>query len=406
MRDRDWTERLRDRLDEVDDRPAPEESEAIWAGVVQGVRQQRRRRALLAWILLPTSIAAALLVALWWLQRPEEPLTVTPDTPLVAVVENEEQEVSVEEEEREVAPREQPRPSAPTRRASKRISTKPLKAAEMPTLDIWERSITPPVLAIRREPEALPAVTDPFSPLEEPLRPVKESKLGLSLLASNFTGSSRSYQGIGAHFASAEPMTLMASPTCGEATAADCLGEQRMRMFNQGAETEMTIRHSPALQLGLRLSYRLTPRLALETGLLYSRREVEIRYGSEKYYTTEGYTRHGVAIPLALRVDLLSYRSLSLYGAGGVQLEKGLSTSSVRGYSVNGERATEQSRPQPSTPLEWGARLGLGLRYRITPHSELFVEPGVTRRFTDSPLPAFDRDRYLLDTALGLTYTF
>lgn len=399
MRDRDWTERLRDRLDEVDDRPTPEESEAIWAGVIEGVRQERRRhRAHLAWILLPTSIAAGLLIALWWLHKPEEPLTVTPDTPLVAVVEKEEQE--------EVAPREQPHPLETIRRAARRVSTKRLQAGDIPSLVVPERGITPTVIKMRPAPVALPKVEDPFPPLEEPVRHVKESTLGLSLLASNGTGSSRSYQGIGAHFDSAEPMTLMASPTCGEATATDCLGEQRMRMFNQGAETEMTIRHSPALQLGLRLSYRLTPRLALETGLLYSRREVEIRYGSEKYYTTEGYTKHGVAIPLSLRIDLLSYRSLSLYGTGGVQLEKGLATSSARGYSVNGEEVTERSRPQPSTPLEWGARLGLGLRYRITPHSELFVEPGVTRRLTDSPLPALDRDRYLLDTALGLTYSF
>lgn len=400
MRDRDWTERLRDRLEEVDDRPTPEESEAIWAGVVRGVRQERRRRrALLAWILLPTSIAAALLVALWWLHSPEEPLPIPADTPIVAEVAEEPIPV---DKKREAAPPPEPPTPQPIRRSVTRIWTTPLVALRMPTLEAPARSITPPVLKTREKQVSLPELVYPFPPLEESDQPRHGSRLGLSLLAANGTASSRSYQGIGVHYSAPEPTCLMDSPTTGDSEA-----EERMRMFNQGTETEMTIRHSPALQLGLRLSYRLAPRLSLETGLLYSRRAVEVRHGSEQYYTTDGYTQHGVAIPLALQLDLWEYRGLSLYGTGGVQLEKSLSSSRTRGYSLRGEQVTESPALETSTaPLEWGARLGLGLRYRITPHSELFVEPGVTRRLTDSRLPALDRDRYLLDTALGLTYTF
>lgn len=404
MRDRDWTERLRDRLDEVDDRPTPEESEAIWAGVIEGVRQERRRRrALLGWILLPTSFAAALFIALWWLQGPEEPLTVTSDTPLVAEVEKEEQEVSQEEEEKgEVVPPTAPHPSETIRRAARRVFTKRLQAPDMPSLVVPERSITPPVIKMRQAPVALPKVEDPFPPLDQPIAQEPESRVGLSLLAANGTSSSRSYQGIGVHYYAPEPVGLVDSPTDGGADAAE-----RMRMFNQGTETEMSIRHSPALQLGLRLSYRIAPRLSLETGLLYSRRAVEVRHGSEQYYTTEGFTRHGVVVPLALRLDLWEYHGLSLYGIGGAELEKSLSSSHKRGYTVRGEQVTESPVLETmTTPLDWGARLGLGLRYRITPHSELFVEPAVTRRFTDSQLPVLDQDKFLLDTALGLTYSF
>ena len=156
--------------------------------------------------------------------------------------------------------------------------------------------------------------------------------------------------------------------------------------------------HAP-LRLGLSLRYRLDSRWSLEAGLTYTRLTADITpvglgqtagatshepSNVKSVATTEH--QHFIGLPLAVSYMLWSSRRLSLYGVGGLTVEKELQ----------------------AAPWQLSAGAAVGIDCRLYSHLSLFAEPGLTYYFDNgsSHHYIYDDRRLTFSLTLGLRFSF
>ena len=124
--------------------------------------------------------------------------------------------------------------------------------------------------------------------------------------------------------------------------------------------------HSIPLSMGLNLSWELSPRVALESGLTYSYlHSYENLFGDQRL--------HFVGIPLKLNIRLFSAGPLEV-GAGGYGMaEKCVSASHGR-LSVK----------EPD--IQWSSGAFMDAGYRIGNNVSLYLQPSMSYYFTKTKL--------------------
>ncbi len=129
---------------------------------------------------------------------------------------------------------------------------------------------------------------------------------------------------------------------------------------------EQTQHHLP-LAIGLSVSYPLGERLALSSGLVYTRAASDFQRIMPASAINTHQALHYVGIPLQLHYTFLRLQSLSLYANAGGQTD----------INVKAQQATEGVPVEANRDnLQWSLTGAVGLQYPIIPHLALYGEAG------------------------------
>lgn len=129
---------------------------------------------------------------------------------------------------------------------------------------------------------------------------------------------------------------------------------------------EHTHHHLP-LAIGLSVSYPLGDRLALSSGLVYTRAASDFQRIMPASTINTHQTLYYIGIPLQLHYTFLRLQSLSLYANAGGQAD----------INVKAQQTTEGVPVETNRDnLQWSLTGAVGLQYPIIPHLALYGEAG------------------------------
>ncbi len=129
---------------------------------------------------------------------------------------------------------------------------------------------------------------------------------------------------------------------------------------------EHTQHHLP-LAIGLSVSYPLGERLALSSGLVYTRAASDFQRIMPASTINTHQTLHYIGIPLQLHYTFLRLQSLSLYANAGGQTD----------INIKAQQTTEGVPVEANRDnLQWSLTGAVGLQYPIIPHLALYGEAG------------------------------
>ena len=129
---------------------------------------------------------------------------------------------------------------------------------------------------------------------------------------------------------------------------------------------EQTQHHLP-LAIGLSVSYPLGDRLALSSGLVYTRAASDFQRIMPASTINTHQALHYIGIPLQLHYTFLRLQSLSLYANTGGQAD----------INVKAQQTTEGVPVEANRDnLQWSLTGAVGLQYPIIPHLALYGEAG------------------------------
>jgi outer membrane protein W len=160
----------------------------------------------------------------------------------------------------------------------------------------------------------------------------------------------------------------------------DVMGNTRVAGETPGqSNSAVKMRHKMPLTLGVNVSYGLTDRLSVETGLLYTYLYSE----SETTKSSEGRFEqklHYLGIPVTVRYDIWNYRAIKIYASVGGTIEKCIDAREINKYSFR--PAETELLDAAGFQLSVGAAAGIQIRLDRT--FGLYLEPGLNY-FFDSP---------------------
>ena len=98
----------------------------------------------------------------------------------------------------------------------------------------------------------------------------------------------------------------------------------KMQAYNEdekvNPESETT--HKQPISLGVLTSFNITPKMQIETGLIYTHLSSETTNRSESFTNTEKVQFHYLGVPLNINYTLLSVNKLNLFVTAGTMVEK------------------------------------------------------------------------------------
>ena len=130
--------------------------------------------------------------------------------------------------------------------------------------------------------------------------------------------------------------------------------------------------HNPPLSFGVSLAYGLTDRLALRSGLVYTRVTSDFIHVLGTDELTDRQTLHYIGVPLALNCKVWGNRSVHTYATVGAQID--FNVKATLDTSA-GEGTMHKDRPQ------FSGNAAVGIEYDIVPQVGLYAEPGVRYYF-------------------------
>ena len=158
----------------------------------------------------------------------------------------------------------------------------------------------------------------------------------------------------------------------------------KMQAYNEdekvSPESETT--HKQPISLGVLTSFNITPKLQIETGLIYTHLSSETTNRSESFTNTEKVQFHYLGVPLNINYTLLSVNKLNLFVTAGTMVEKDINgkiryndekdISSV----VNGGYANESYAKINQKNPQWSIAGGVGITYPLYHKTHLFGKVG------------------------------
>ena len=159
----------------------------------------------------------------------------------------------------------------------------------------------------------------------------------------------------------------------GEGTADDALA------YHRNETDRIDVKHARPLSFGLGVSYRLSDRWALQSGLTYTCLTSRWRTAS----IFDGHIRqrlHFVGIPAGVAYRVADWRRVRFYAAAGGAVEWNVAGSlrTVHSYGTE-RRSTEQS--QRMKEWQWSTYARTGATYPLLPFLSLYAEVGASYYF-------------------------
>ena len=155
--------------------------------------------------------------------------------------------------------------------------------------------------------------------------------------------------------------------------------------YRRNREDRIDVKHARPLSFGLGVSYRLSDRWSLQSGLTYTC--LTSRWHTMSIF--EGHTRqrlHFVGIPLGAAYRIADWQRVHFYAAAGGAVEWNVAGSLRTVYHYGNElRRTEQS--QRMTACQWSAYARTGAAYPLLRFLSLYAELGANYYFDNgSPI--------------------
>lgn len=137
-------------------------------------------------------------------------------------------------------------------------------------------------------------------------------------------------------------------------------------------------RHHQPVKVGMSVSYRLTPRLSLESGLTYTCLSSDLEFLPESKYSGASRSLHYLGIPVGVRYRFASWSKLDFYGSASFLTEL-----CVGGRYKKFVKPTTADAPESVTTNfrehrpQLSANAALGAQWSITPGVGIYAEPGI-----------------------------
>lgn len=143
--------------------------------------------------------------------------------------------------------------------------------------------------------------------------------------------------------------------------------------------------HDQPISFGLSLSYPLTSRLSLSTGVVYTKLNSDFVTIMPTSQIHRRQSLHYMGIPLTLHFRLWQWRGLSAYLSAGAQADWNIkATSNTDGV----DQTITKDR------MQWSAGGSLGLQYNPLPQLGIYAEPGIRHYFDNgSTVSNFFKDK-------------
>lgn len=387
-----WIDDLRNRLGHYE----TEAPEGVWSSISErlygaaapmdghlNVAPKQRKQAATIW-LIPTGIAATIallaLLSYPFLHHEERSL---PTLPTLAQEVPAAQQQIMEQEAIE-------HPTSPLNNSSEQSTSSAESQASAPT-STTEKQVVAPSSAFSDNPEqpsssAGDKVTSPspHSPSRRwgettiattPRGARHHARWSLSASASGGIGSNSNLH-------SREGVLMLSAPSNYHTTWADSplLG---IGLMNRGEEVHSEYKHHLPLRFGLNVAFYLSPRLAVESGLSYTRLTSDHTEGSYHSYHTTTQKIDYLGIPLKLKYQFLSLNRIALYASAGAMAEQCISGKATTQYVIQQKAQQTEKQNLTSRPLQLSAQAALGVEYHFIDRFSLFAEPGVGYYFDD-----------------------
>lgn len=230
----------------------------------------------------------------------------------------------------------------------------------------------------------------------------QSSGLSLGLYASNTPGSSYGREDAARLLKS---MILNDAPPVMGSDGKETMGDVTA-VFVSGADQRPVteVHHRLPVRAGLTVSYGVTQRLSVESGLSYAYLASDMSSGFDgrRYETTQHL--HYLGVPVRLNYALWENRRFRFYVSGGSLMEKCVAGNSDTRYFMEGKNSKSESVRLVERPVQWSVNGAVGAQVDILPSLGLYVEPGVSYYFDNgSPVETVYKDRTLnFNLNLGL----
>ena len=203
----------------------------------------------------------------------------------------------------------------------------------------------------------------------------RHARWSLSASASGGIGSNSNLH-------SREGVLMVSAPSSYHTTWADSplLG---IGLMNRGEEVHSEYKHHLPLRFGLNVAFYLSPRLAVESGLSYTRLTSDHTEGSYHSYHTTTQKIDYLGIPLKLKYQFLSLNRIALYASAGAMAEQCISGKATTQYVIQQKAQQTEKQNLTSRPLQLSAQAALGVEYHFIDRFSLFAEPGIGYYFDD-----------------------
>lgn len=203
----------------------------------------------------------------------------------------------------------------------------------------------------------------------------RHARWSLSASASGGIGSNSNLH-------SREGVLMVSAPSNYHTTWADSplLG---IGLMNRGEEVHSEYKHHLPLRFGLNVAFYLSPRLAVESGLSYTRLTSDHTEGSYHSYHTTTQKIDYLGIPLKLKYQFLSLNRIALYASAGAMAEQCISGKATTQYVIQQKAQQTEKQNLTSRPLQLSAQAALGVEYHFIDRFSLFAEPGIGYYFDD-----------------------
>lgn len=172
-----------------------------------------------------------------------------------------------------------------------------------------------------------------------------------------------------------------------------------LAVVNQGKDIESELRHKVPVRLTLGVSYAITDRLSVVSGLLHTLLLSEYKEGTQQNYKSGEQRVEYVGVPINLKYDFYSSTRLDVYASAGLTLDKCIKANRTDDYFLSGENRLKEVISLGEHPFQLSAGAAFGAEYRIYDSLWLFGECGLAYFFNDrSSLEILYKERPLNGT--------
>jgi len=156
-----------------------------------------------------------------------------------------------------------------------------------------------------------------------------------------------------------------------------------LAVVNQGKDIESELRHKVPVRLTLGLSYAITDRLSVVSGLSHTLLLSEYKEGTQQNYKSGEQRVEYVGVPINLKYDFYSSTRLDVYASAGLTLDKCIKANRTDDYFLSGENRLKEVISLGEHPFQLSAGAAFGAEYRIYDSLWLFGECGLAYFFNE-----------------------
>lgn len=390
----DWTDRLPELLEGYTEA----EPEGLWDAVQAGVEPKKRRVAAAWWYSGGALLAAAAVVSvvLLWPVKPATDVSLVPGDVVAEVTENVVEEAQADGVEPELAIAGQDRvPSGAIasrgcngrgpallggvsqRQAEEETTVLPAEDSTSPSSTVTTDTDLPTDSSL---PETHVVPIERITPKVR-RKPTVRVQAGFTTTGYFSQIASNSTIGVGIPSNPGSRLSVIPMTKASGTPGVNYSAGPSMLSRNKASTTDAS--HYQSAKLALTLKVNLDYRWGIETGIVSSTLKSEFNTVAGSTRTVSERTITYLGIPLFVCYNLFEWNRLSMYLNAGPMYEFSTGTDLASRSYVGGSLTETTNDRSTYEDSKWSVNAGAGLQLRVSDHSALFVQPGVSYHFKD-----------------------